>query len=222
MNILIGIISYFPNNVEVREIRKHKLISLINKCNDLFNLPVLIIAQNWAESDMTDIGSLKNVMLIQFAGQLGITQARRELRLAFLASFRWHNPGFDYLIMLDDDCELLGTKAGADNYIRQIEEHPGMVGLFKDTLLKLFAISKDIFKEFDFDDGEPTQGEIFEDKLFVNKLKVKCPDKIFKFIRHYELDERSDSAWDKNSTWYHGQFDKHKMGERTRELLKNI
>lgn len=212
MNICIGIISYLPNEEKIRETRKNKLVSLINKCNELFNLPIIMVAQNWGEDISKDLPG--NVSVSYFPGALGITGARNELRRLFLLD------KYDYLIMLDDDCELKGTRSGADDYIKQIEDHPNMVGLFKGTLLKLFAISKEVFLNYKFDSGEPTKGEIFEDILFVNKLKLECPDKIFQFRRHFEFDEKSDNFKDPYSTWYHGQFDKHLMGDRTREIIK--
>lgn len=46
MKICIGIISYLPNNQESREVRKNKINNLIDKCNEIFNLPILIVAQN--------------------------------------------------------------------------------------------------------------------------------------------------------------------------------
>ena len=53
--------------------------------------------------------------------------------------------------MLDDDSTLVGTQAGADKYIKQIEAHPGQYGIFKAQLLKLFAISKEMFMLFSYD-----------------------------------------------------------------------
>lgn len=212
MNICIGIISYLPKEEKVREARKNKLVSLINKCNELFNLPILIVAQNWDDSVYSELP--ENVSISHFPEALGITGARNELRRLFLLD------SYDYLIMLDDDCELSGTKSGANDYIKQIEDHPNMAGVFKGTLLKLFAISKEVFFDYKFDGGEPINGEVFEDILFVNRLKIECPEKIFQFRRHFELNEKSDNYMDPDSTWYHGQYNKHEMGDRTRRLLR--
>lgn len=46
MDKCIGIISYLPDDINVREYRKDKLLKLINTLNNLFNLPIIIIAQN--------------------------------------------------------------------------------------------------------------------------------------------------------------------------------
>ena len=46
MKCCIGIISYLPDNLEIRKVRVEKLSNLLTKCNLLFNLPILIISQN--------------------------------------------------------------------------------------------------------------------------------------------------------------------------------
>ena len=79
----IGIISYLPDNIEVRNRRKNKLLNLIFRCNYLFNLPIIIIAQNYRETD-SDIINFKNCQVINFEKPLGITNARKELRKEFL------------------------------------------------------------------------------------------------------------------------------------------
>lgn len=46
MTKCIGIISYFPDDNKVRKIRIDKLNNLLKRCDELFNLPIIIIAQN--------------------------------------------------------------------------------------------------------------------------------------------------------------------------------
>ncbi|MBQ6628015.1 MAG: hypothetical protein IJH65_04285 [Methanobrevibacter sp.] len=46
MNICVGIISYLPDDPEVRQKRLNKLNTLVTKCDELFKLPIIIIAQN--------------------------------------------------------------------------------------------------------------------------------------------------------------------------------
>ena len=43
---VIGIISWLPND-DTRIIRQKRLEELLVKCDNLFNLPIIIIAQNW-------------------------------------------------------------------------------------------------------------------------------------------------------------------------------
>lgn len=82
---------------------------------------------------------------------------------------------YDYLIMLDDDCRLIG-KSG-QRYLDQIDRNPDCFIEFDKTLLKLFAISKSVFMEYDYEEVNPESGEGFEDRIFVNKLRVKCPER---------------------------------------------
>ena len=46
MTKCIGIISYFPDDNKVRQIRIGKLNELLKRCDELFGLPILIVAQN--------------------------------------------------------------------------------------------------------------------------------------------------------------------------------
>lgn len=100
--------------------------------------------------------------------KLGITGARKKLREIFLDS------EYDYMIMLDDDAKLVGTQEDANVYIHQIHSHPGArYGIYKTYLLKLFAISKDMFKEIDYPDGDAENGDFFEDMYLIMALEKK-------------------------------------------------
>lgn len=164
-NKVIGILSYLPDDEEIRSYRKNKLLNLIFKCNYLFSLPIIIIAQNYKE----DTVNFKNCTLYQYKDKLGIVGARKELRKIFLES------NYDYLIMLDDDCELVGQSG--EKYLKQIDNNPDCFIEFNKTLLKLFAISKTLFSQVDYEDLNPEDGEGFEDRVFVNKLRKLFPDK---------------------------------------------
>ena len=143
MNIAIGIISYLPDDRKIRENRLYKLRMLLKKCEALFNLPIILIAQNWKDTSILN----KSIIEYRYEEKLGITGARKELRKKFLES------SFDYLNMLDDDCSIGGSDASA--YLKQIQNNPDCFIEFKKTLLKLFAISKKIFALQDFPDLEP-------------------------------------------------------------------
>lgn len=129
--------------------------------------------------------------VIHYPKPLGITGARKELRKVFLES------DYDYLIMLDDDCELEGY-SGA-KYLRQIESNPGCFIEFNKTLLKLFAISREVFMKLDYDDISPEKGEGFEDRIFVNKLRNRFPSQRRTF-QDTGIDQHSDSTGDELST----------------------
>ena len=116
MEAVIGIISYFPDS-PVRQARYANFLTLINKCNTYLNLPILVIAQNYTESEISEISSQNNVTLLHYP-KLGIVGARKELRKQFLES------EYDYLIMLDDDCLIRGTPKDGRDYLQTIQEHP--------------------------------------------------------------------------------------------------
>ena len=115
METCIGIISYLPDN-QSRLTRFIKLKELIKKCNNIFDVPIIIIAQNWDDSNINSIKiDTGKVIIYNYKNKLGITGARRMLRKYFLES------KFDYLIMLDDDSVLVGNYSDGRKYLKQIE-----------------------------------------------------------------------------------------------------
>lgn len=211
MKICIGIISYFPDTDESRKIRSARLNKLIGRCNDLFNLPILIVAQNWKSIVCKD----DNIKVYYYENKLGITGARKELRKKFIES------EYDYMIMLDDDIQLAGTKPSADEYIKQIQSNPNGFCTFKALTLQLFAISKELFSKIEFPDGEIANGDYFEDMWLIMALKKLYPEKHHVFKRG-DLNPIGDAVRDKDSTWFHGQFNKHEIGDRTRAMIKRL
>ncbi len=208
LNKLIGIISYFPDDSRITNARYKKLCNLLTKCHQLFNLPIIIVAQNWK----SELVRVPCVTVYRYENKLGIVGERKELRRIFL------NSNYDYLIMLDDDCELEGT-SGIE-YLNQIDENPDCFIEYNKTLLKLFAISKSVFKEVDYDDINPENGEGFEDRIFVNKLRNKFPEKRREF-KNLKVEQHSISTNDDLSTWYTNQ-DISKMLEKTLNKIKEM
>lgn len=206
----IGIISWLPDD-NTREVRRKRLEMLIKRLDELFNLPIIIVAQDWEDNE---VEISKNVLLLTYH-KLGITKARMQLREEFLKL------NYDVLIMLDDDAEIVGTKEHVDEYLRQIDDNPGKFGIFKGTLLKLFAIPREILNEVEYEDVEAERGEGFEDMIFVEKCKKMFPNNYFFFTR-YGLNDRSDSGNDQYSTWWKHQYAKKDMGDRSREIIKKL
>lgn len=208
---VIGIISWLPDKTESRSRRFNKLKKLIQTCNSLFHLPIMIIAQNWTEIELNQI---QNVQFFTY-DKLGIVGARNKLREHFLQS------DYDYLIMLDDDCTLYADQYSAEKYLKQIDEHPSGFGEFKKTLLKLFAISKDVFSLEAFDENiKPEDSGGFEDRVFVNKLRDKYPEKRYIFER-YSIQEYSLATADPDSTWYCGQNLQEMLNNTENAINKN-
>lgn len=189
---VIGIVSYFPDDQEVTNARYKKLCALLTKCHELFNLPVIIIAQNWK----SELVRVPWATIYRYPDKLGIVGARKELRKKFLTS------EFDYLIMIDDDCEVAGQSG--KEYLKQIDENPGCFIEFNKTLLKLFAISKEVLSKVDYEDINPESGEGFEDRIFVNKLRALYPELRREFT-NTGLAQYSESTADPLSTWYKDQ-----------------
>lgn len=211
MKICIGIISYLPDDKDIRLYRKEVFKRLLDKCNEIFKLPYIIVAQNYNEEDYNDI-NITDGVVSKSKEALGIVGARNKLRELFI------NSEYDYIIMLDDDCTLLGTDAS--EYIRQIENNPNGYCSYYKSVLKLFAISKEIFKQVSFANINPELGEGFEDRIFYNTLLKKYPEKehIFKDIN---IAQRSEMTADTASTWYKDQ-DIKKMLENTKDIISKL
>ena len=162
---VIGIISYYPDDEKIRKHRATKLYSLVAQCNYIFdNLPIIIIAQNWNDSDLYSYHNIENVTFYTYP-KLGIVGARNKLREHFLES------EYNYLIMLDDDVVLKGTPKEGVQYLNQLNLYKNGFWEFNLTLLKLFAISKDLFALEKFDENiNPENEDGFEDRIFVNRL----------------------------------------------------
>ena len=211
---VIGIISYLPDDPEVRERRFSKLTALVGNCRYLFGLPIHVITQNHTESERNALWSISGVTVSEDLPRLGIVGARNALREWFLGS------GYDCLIMLDDDCELKGSIASAKEYLSYIDANEGCFFEFRGTLLKLFAIYRHPFDEVGFDGPSPEDGEGFEDTVFVKRLEKEFPN-LKKVPPRGNLNESSLSSNDPDSTWMDGQ-DIKRMLDNTRRICDGM
>lgn len=215
MNIVIGIISYFTDIREIRNHRVRQLQYLIEQCDKLFNLPIDIVAQNWGD-DCKCIQS-KNLRIFHHE-KLGIVGARKKLREYFL------NSEYDYMIMLDDDCILLGSELDVKMYLHDIQNTPaGCVFPKVHVGLKLTAVSKEIMREVDFFDLMPENNEAHEDWLWQCVVTTNFPEKcVFSKTR---LSDLSNSINDPYSTWrneYKDVVDRELLVSNTTKILNLI
>lgn len=197
-----GIISYLPEDENFRKIRKERLIKLISDLNTYFKLPIIILAQNWTEDDLNLIYD-NNIYVYNYDRGLGVTRARIYLRDKLLK----HN--FDAYIFLDDDSELVTDKVGVNNYLKEIDNHPNMVGKFKGTYMRFLYISNYMLKIMDLDfikNYESIRGEIWEDFAYLKTYERLYPSKFFTFSKR-GIDEISQTSQrDEYSTWYKSEF----------------
>ena len=229
MKICAGIISYFPDDINLKILRVKRLNELIRQIDYIFNIPIMIIAQNWKGISLREGTTRKPIIIHNYKEGLGINKARQTLREKFLES------DFDYIIMLDDDSVLRGDPQGGRAYLKDIENHPGGFCEFKQSLLKLFAISKDLFSLVNYpeggaDDKDP-QMRVFEDMFLCRALKLVYPEKRFIHKMNPHLMELSDAAYDKGNTGWHRvyeesfrnrKWDRHDTGGNTRYMLSQV
>lgn len=208
MKIVIGIISYLPDNEMVRETRGKLLKNLIRQCDYLFNIPILIIAQNWQNYKIDS----PNVTVFHFP-KLGITNARKELRKQFLETDN------DYVIMLDDDCIVMGSYIDGEKYLTSIKSHKNGYGIKNGTLLKLAAFSRYVMQQVDFQNISPEKNEGHEDCIFCETIRAQFPQNEFLFTDN--LCELSNSENDPLSVWRCNE-NKQLNRENTIKIVKKI
>ena len=206
---VVGIISYLPDDVNKREHRLVKLTQLIKDCNRLFDLPIIIIAQNWPDDLFKDE---KNLIIHRYEKPLTIVGARKELRRVFLEEYN-----YDYLIMLDDDCEIVGNDA--TRYLKQIDDNPDCWILTVWSELKLFAISRTIFAKTTYDDVREEYKEGWEDWVFLAKLTIFLPTQK-RWFKDTGLRDLSKTAADPYSTWYKNDITMCELYSKTLDHIK--
>jgi len=211
-----GIISYFPNDEEFRRVRKERFLKLVSDLNTYFKLPIIVLAQNWREEDL-NITYGNNIYIYNYSKGLGITKARIYLRDKLLK----HN--FDAYIFLDDDSELVTDQMGADNYLKEIDKHPNMVGKFKGTYMRFLYISNYMLKIMDFDyikDLESIRGEVWEDYAYLKTYERLYPERYFNFTKRGINEISQTSLRDKYSTWYKTEFgNESNISRATKEII---
>ena len=207
MKFCIGIVSYLPD--KIRDYRIKLISNLLNSCSKIFpGIDIIIVAQNYKDFIPT---SNNRIILLNFKDKLGIHGARKTLREYFI------NSNYDYLITLDDDSKLSGTKENGDKYLSLLESNPSKFGIMNwdRGQLILFAISKYLYSKIEYPKETCEGGEIFEDIYISNICKYLCPNYI-------NLKESGISiGWDDStSTWWDREkYNIKRMNIRTNEVI---
>ena len=223
---VVGIISYFPDDLELKKLRIARLNRLLQQIDYIFNVPIMIISQNWTGISLAEGTTRKPIIIHNFKNGLGINKARQTLREKFLES------DFNYLIMLDDDSDLRGSPQGGQAYLQEMAKHPYGFCEVKPSLLKLFAISKPCYELIKIPDGGADDKDpnmrFFEDMYVCRSLKRVYPERRFLFKMSNDLMEISDAAHDEGNTGWHKvydedfcgrKWDRHDCGGNTRFLV---
>lgn len=193
MKIVIGIVSWIPEEARGRALRIERINRLINKLSTCFKgLPIMLITQNWKDFSI----NRDNIIRLDYP-QLGITKARQTLRKHFLES------EFDYMITFDDDSIIEEKVPGAcKKYLEEIEKHPDGFCFPNpgQSQLNGCAISKHIYSLEDMVDIHADKNEAFEDVVFCSLLMNKYPDSMFNFkdmqcVQHFKTNEQAPSTW---------------------------
>lgn len=170
MKICIGIISYLPDGKN-KEARKSVFNAEIKALNATLNLPILIVAQNYAEEDKEIFTDNCDV---DYYGRLGVLKARQILRYKFLAA------GYDYMIVFDDD-EIIEDHGIATKYLETIYDNPDKYIHYHHTFLRACAISRFIMERIPFVPVDAQKLEGWDDALYIECVKKLYPDRFMRF-----------------------------------------
>ena len=168
MKFCIGIISYLPDRI--RDYRINLINNLLKNCSTVFpGIDIIIIAQNYRDFIPT---SNNRVIMLKYENKLGIHGARKTLREYFI------NSDYDYLITLDDDSKISGTKENGDKYLNLLKNNPDKFGIMNwdRGQLILFAISKSLYTKISYPEETCEGGQIFEDIYISSICKYLCPN----------------------------------------------
>ena len=209
MNICFGIPSWLPDNEPDRTQRSERINRLFKQLNDLWpSIDILVIAQNW--KDFKPIETANKQVIISYP-PLGILGARKTLREEFLKL------GYDYILMMDDDCIIQrDTSVAHKDYIAEIEKHPkGFCFIhghnsryhpYIGAQLNLCAISRFIYEREPMVDIDPQKDEGYEDSIFACLLHHKyCnaefdPPKTIRPIQWMNRQAQIPSTWSDNKS----------------------
>lgn len=212
MKIIIGVISYLPDDTKVREERLKRFQSLIKQCRSIFpELPIYCIAQNYKESDYNLIAL--NVNILHYDNVLGITNARKELIKVIL------DQGIDYCIMFDDDCVLEGTLNDGIRFIEMLKNNPNNYIFYRFDMFKLCAISNYILQNNKIPDLSVQDGTGIEDMAFSRILRKRYPELEIKDYNWGTIKETSVWHNDQYSTW--DRYNIAELVKKSRVYIKN-
>lgn len=198
----IGIISYFPDEPELRENRRSRCFKLLNQLNEHFKLPIFIVTQNWSDEDINELNKFTNQQIyITKDNKLGITGARIKLRDVFL-----NYTNFDYVILLDDDSDLVIEDGGVEQYLQEIDDHPNCVGLWNLSMPRLLAVSRYSYDKLGYDfikDLDAEKLEVWEDHCWRCTYQQLWPDEVYTFKKDKMKEISLFSEGDPGSIYYH-------------------
>lgn len=215
LNKVIGIISFFPDEEELRKARTERCFDLLNKLDTYFRLPIIIIAQNWHTEDVEALTQFKNQPIeVRMYDKLGIIGARIKLREVFL-----NKTDYDYIILLDDDSLLTVGDGAVEHYLKEIDDHPNMLCRWRLGFPRLMAVSRAAYQKLSYDfikDFDPERGEIWEDHCWHRVFIALYPNEVYDFSQYNMTETSLYSEHDPFSVYYHKWVDESNIEKKIR------
>lgn len=213
MNVCIGIISWFPDEIEIRDVRYNRIKELIRRCK--INMPgvkIFIIAQNWKDIDIDDATVLKY-------DKLGITGARKELMNVFIK-----NTSYDYIVCFDDDFELNIAPKSFSKYLLILNSQQNKLIEYENYLMNMCAVSRYIASKYPFDEKISAElGTGFEDWIWISMIRKKDQAHYLKLPNMGLVSKpRKALVEDKYSTWINKDTNKDDLTEKSKKIIDSI
>lgn len=203
MSILVGVISYLPNDLDKRKIRleEHER-QLANIVRVLPSSPIILVQQNYEEEDFLRVEEIlrgtQHLGIVEETG-IGPAAARNHILKNFYSS------EFDNLLMMDDDVWVY-PHYQVENVLTEVDLHPEK---FKDVAA--FCAQHPRYLPF--------KERVFQDKKNLTHWKfTKKPPNTgmqFSILRNIVLFKESDPVFfnaDMTSSFSEGETDFSKFG----------
>lgn len=208
--IMVGVISYLPDDPKVRKVRWSTsttcFANLIILCQEL-GVPLHVVTTNWKESEFKDLGTSNIIYHTIDMDNRGAAVSRNELLKTF------YNSGCDYLLMCDDDAYIYYNYYNLIEFLRRLHTEPRPFidkGLFHicSKLANHKPFKEENLKDLDFADnwvfklGGDSAGrcpqiftnfkkyfntEIYQDESLFRELRLGGEDTIFDLNLMLEL-----------------------------------
>lgn len=171
--LCIGIPSWLPDDTEARALRMDRVNRLVKQIKELFDLPIIFVAQNWK-----DYSPKYDKMVVVKRDKLGILNARKLLFETFLQS------EFTHILMFDDDAIIQGNKELCDLYVSDLlkrdkvfsfvknSNHVSKYTEYADSQLNLACISKELYQQAPIPNVDPQKSQGFEDRIWSTLLHL--------------------------------------------------
>lgn len=210
-NICIGIVSYLPDDKEIRRVRSQRVTNLVKDLDTYFKLPIILVSQNYQDFSL----HVNHSKLIQYKykNKLGFSGAREILRKIFI------NSEYTHMILFDDDVDIVHDQKAITSYLNEIYQNTAQFYYRPGWPEYYCCFEKEAYKRFSYKlDINPERGTGWEGIVCYKwAKKLKC----YEIKTKIEIKNRKEYITDYTySTWLTKE-NVYKLQELNRKYTNN-